>query len=250
MKIKNILVTGASRGIGRAIAAEFAKADCNLFVNSLNGGKTLEESRELLQAVRRENGSAGLIEAIAGDVGDPAFVRSMFEQIGKKAGQNIDILVNNAGISYRGLFQDMTDEEWDRIMATNLSSVHYCCRAAVPGMLAAGGGRIINISSVWGNSGASCEVAYSATKGGVNSYTKALARELAPSHIAVNAVACGCIETDMNRCLTEDERAELCEEIPAGRFADPSEVAVLVRSLTEQSDYLTGQIITMDGGWQ
>ena len=260
--MKNILITGASRGIGRAIAKEFAQTDCNLFVNSLHGGEKLTECVDELTSIRRGRAGTGCIVALKGDVGDPGFVRSMFAEIKRhtqsfdgamKSDANgparIDILINNAGISYVGLLQDMTDDQWDRIVATNLSSVHYCCREAIPGMLSAGGGRIINISSVWGSVGASCEVAYSATKGGVNAYTKALARELAPSHISVNAIACGCIDTDMNRIFSEAERTALCEEIPAGRFAEPEEVAKLVRAIAEQSDYLTGQIITLDGGW-
>ncbi len=290
MRMRNILITGASRGIGRAIAKIFAPEDCNLFINSLHGGSKLDECVEELTSIRRRSAGTGIIVPIKGDVGDPQFVRGMFEEISKKIrgerlnnrpegnsrkkaefgsrndmnkegdimascnnmGMNVpglDILINNAGISHVGLLQDMPDEKWERIIATNLSSVHYCCKAAIPGMLAAGGGRIINISSVWGNVGASCEVAYSATKGGVNAYTKALARELAPSHIAVNAIACGCIDTDMNKIFSSDERAALCEEIPAGRFADPDEVAKLVKAVAEQSDYLTGQIITLDGGW-
>ncbi len=265
--MRNILITGASRGIGRAIAKIFAPEDCNLFINSLHGGSKLEECVEELTAIRRRSAGTGIIVPIKGDVGDPKFVRGMFEEISKKIrgerlnnrpegnsrnkteNTGLDILINNAGISHVGLLQDMPDEKWERIIATNLSSVHYCCKAAIPGMLAAGGGRIINISSVWGNVGASCEVAYSATKGGVNTYTKALSRELAPSHIAVNAIACGCIDTDMNKIFSSDERAALCEEIPAGRFADPDEVAKLVKAVAEQSDYLTGQIITLDGGW-
>lgn len=251
--MKNILITGASRGIGRAIAVEFARTDCNLYLNSLHGGEKLEESISVVTAVRRESKTTGNILAMRGDVGNPEFVRNMFSHLRENFEQNgerLDVLVNNAGISYVGLLQDMTDEQWNRIIATNLSSVHYCCHEAIPMMLAAEGGRIINISSVWGNEGASCEVAYSASKGGINAYTKALAKELAPSHIAVNAIACGCIDTDMNKCFSAEERAALCDEIPAGRFAEPAEVARLVRAIAEQSDYLTGQIITFDGGWQ
>lgn len=244
--MKNVLITGASRGIGRAIAVEYARQDCNLFVNSLNGGTKLEETVAILNAVRSENHSEGCIDRIRGDVGDADFVRSMFAHIE----DGVDILINNAGVSYVGLIQDMSDEDWDRIIATNLSSVHYCCHEAVSQMLKKGSGRIVNISSVWGDVGASCEVAYSATKGGINAYTKALAKELAPSHIAVNAVACGCVDTDMNRIFSEEDKKALCEEIPAGRFAEPEEVARLVVGLCEQSDYLTGQIITLDGGWQ
>jgi len=241
--MKNILVTGASRGIGRAIAVELGQDACNLYLNSLTGGEKLENVRSEIEKYRKENAIKGCVEPVPGDVGDPDFVREMFDGIG------IDILINNAGISYIGLIQDMTDEEWRRLIDVNLSSVHYCCKAAIPHMLAAGEGRIINISSVWGNCGASCEVAYSASKGGVNAYTKALARELAPSGIAVNAIACGCVNTDMNRHFTEEEREALCEEIPAGRWAEPEEVARLVKALCGQSTYLTGQVITFDGGW-
>lgn len=254
--MKNVLITGASRGIGRAIAMEFAREDCNLFVNSIHGGEKLEESVAVLNAIRRENGTSGCIMPMRGDVGNPEFVRNLFAKLDEQLDKmetadhrGIDVLINNAGISYVGLLQDMTDEEWNRIISVNLSSVHYCCHEAIPMMLTNEGGRIINISSVWGNVGASCEVAYSATKGAVNAYTKALAKELAPSGIAVNAIACGCIDTDMNKCFTPEDRAALCEEIPIGRFADPAEVAKLVHSVAIQSEYLTGQIITFDGGW-
>ncbi len=255
--MKNVLITGASRGIGRAIALEFARTDCNIFVNSVHGGEKLEECVAVMNAIRREHGTGGSIVPMKGDVGDPGFVRKMFKGISDllacdemATSRGIDVLVNNAGVSHVGLLQDMTDEEWNRIIATNLSSVHYCCHEVIPMMLEAGGGRIINISSVWGNVGASCEVAYSASKGGINAYTKALAKELAPSHISVNAIACGCVDTDMNKCFSQEDREALCEEIPAGRFADPGEVAVLVKDIAGQSDYLTGQIITLDGGWQ
>ncbi len=141
--------------------------------------------------------------------------------------RSLDVLVNNAGISYIGLLQDMTPEEWDRVLSTNLTSCFLTCRLAVPLMVHAKKGRILNISSVWGAAGASTEAAYSASKGAVNSLTKALAKELAPSNIQVNALACGVIDTDMNRCFSEEERQALMEEIPAGRFGTPEEAAVL-----------------------
>lgn len=249
--MKTVLVTGASRGIGRSIALKFAREGRNVVINSRTGGRKLEEVRELIQKNQKmsDNGMAPGCLAIAGDVSDSAFVQRMFEQALEVFG-DVDILVNNAGVSHIGLIQDLSDEDWNRLLSTNLSSVHYCCRAAIPGMLRQKSGRIINISSVWGNVGASCEVAYSATKGGVNSYTRALAKELAPSGIAVNAIACGVIDTDMNRCFSDEEMAALCEEIPAGRAASPDEVAELVYSLSESPAYLTGQIITFDGGWQ
>ena len=127
----------------------------------------------------------------------------------------LDVLINNAGISFVGLLQDMSDAQWSEILNTNLSSVFYCCRSAIGHMVSQKSGKIINISSVWGVSGASCEVAYSATKGRINAFTKALAKELAPSNVQVNAVACGAIDTEMNRFLEEDELIALIEEIPA-----------------------------------
>ena len=159
------------------------------------------------------------------------------------------MLVNNAGISYVGLLTDMSNQDWDHILHTNLSSVFYCSRAAIPHMVFQKSGKIINISSMWGRTGASCEAAYSATKAGVNGLTMALAKELAPSNIQVNAIACGVIDTEMNACFTDEERSILREEIPAGRFGTPEEVAALVLDLARQHTYLTGQIIGLDGGY-
>lgn len=148
-----------------------------------------------------------------------------------------------------GLLTDMSVLEWDTLIRTNLSSLFYICRLVVPGMVREQSGRIINISSMWGESGASCEVAYSASKGGVNSFTKALAKELAPSHIQVNALAFGTIDTRMNHCFTEEEKAALADDIPAGRFGTTKEAALMVQQLLEAPDYLTGQVIRMDGGY-
>jgi len=161
----------------------------------------------------------------------------------------LDILINNAGISYIGLFTEMTPDDWRKVIDTNLTSVFNCCRLASPSMIARKSGKIINISSVWGSVGASCEVAYSASKGGINAFTKALAKELAPSNIQVNAVACGVIDTEMNRCFTEEDKQALIEEIPANRMGRSDEVAELVYQLTTGNEYLTGQIIHLDGGW-
>ena len=140
-------------------------------------------------------------------------------------------------------------EHWNQVMHTNLSASFYTSKLAIPLMLKKHEGKIINISSVWGNVGASCEVAYSACKGGINSFTRALGKELAPSNIQVNAIACGVIDTDMNRCFSDEERAALVEEIPAGRMGAPEEVAQLALHIAEDCNYLNGQIITLDGGW-
>lgn len=162
---------------------------------------------------------------------------------------HIDVLVNNAGISYVGLLTDMSEEDWNRVISSNLTSVFNCCSLAIPEMVRKKSGKIINISSVWGNVGASCEVAYSASKGGMNAFTKALAKELAPSNIQVNAIACGAIDTEMNSLLTDEELSELKNEIPAGRLGRAEEVADLVYQLSRDNTYLTGQIIGLDGGW-
>ena len=183
-----------------------------------------------------------------GDMGDMSQCEKLFKQIKKQFG-TLDVLVNNAGISYIGLLQDMKSEDWERIIRTNLTSVFNLSRLAIPCMVSQKYGKIINISSVWGNVGAACEVAYSATKGGINAFTKALAKELAPSNIQVNAVACGAIDTEMNQFLEEDELIGLVEEIPAGRLGRAEEVADLVYHLGYKNSYLTGQVIGLDGGW-
>lgn len=238
-----VLITGASRGIGRAIAAAFAKKGCNLVITC---SKTEPELLSLAEQLKTAN--AIEVFASVGDIGDAFYVCRLFEKIQEKFG-GVDILINNAGISYVGLLTDMSIEDWNRIVATNLTSVFLTSKHAIPYMLHKKAGKILNISSVWGNVGASCEVAYSACKGGMNTFTKALAKELAPSNIQVNAIACGCIDTSMNACFSEEERAALAEEIPAGRFGTPNEVSALVLDLTTDHNYLTGQVITLDGGW-
>lgn len=172
----------------------------------------------------------------------------MFKEI-EKGCRHLDVLVNNAGISHIGLLSDMSDEQWDAVLKTNLSSVFYCCRAAIPAMVSVKHGRIINVSSMWGISGASCETAYSASKSGVNGLTRALAKELAPSNIQVNAVACGVIDTVMNSQLDDEERQSLEYEIPMGRFGSPDEIAKVIWDLANAPEYMTGQVIGVDGGY-
>lgn len=242
MRQKTAVVTGASRGIGHAIAIRLAEAGYDLAICAHTSSTALNEVHRQITDLGRQ------CTSYMGDIGDPAQVKNFFQQITQNH-PTIDVLVNNAGISHVGLIQDMSDAEWDRILQSNLSSVFYCCRQAVPAMLSKKSGHIINISSVWGNTGASTEVAYSATKGGVNTLTRALAKELAPSHIQVNAIACGYIDTEMNHHLSTEEKSQLCDEIPAGRAGTPEDVADMVLSLLASPDYLTGQIITLDGGW-
>lgn len=238
---KKALITGASRGIGRAIAGRLASQGFDLYLTCLHSIDALTEyARELTEAY----GVNCL--PFQGDMGCAEDVERLFSSMPVRS---LDVLVNNAGISYIGLLQDMTPEEWDRVMSTNLKSCFLTCRQAIPLMVHAKRGRILNISSVWGAAGASTEAAYSASKGAVNSLTKALAKELAPSNIQVNALACGVIDTDMNRCFSEEERQALVDEIPAGRFGTPQEAALLACQILEAPEYMTGQIITMDGGW-
>ena len=215
MTQKNVLITGASRGIGKACAEKFAKEGYHVLINCHNSLTELSNFQEQLSS----SGMACTI--VPGDVGDPDQVRQIFSTISSTVG-GIDVLVNNAGIAHIGLLMDLSDEDWNRILNTNLSSAFYCSRAAMPYMVSQKQGKIINISSMWGRVGASCEVAYSAAKAGLNGFTMALAKELAPSNIQVNAIACGVIDTVMNCQLSEEERQSLMEEIPAGRFADPS----------------------------
>lgn len=249
---KTAIITGSSRGIGRAIAVKFAKEGYNVVINSVSGGDRLAETEllctEAFKSAHPSDDFQPAILKIQGDVSDPQFAGHLINETIKRFGK-VDVLVNNAGISFVGLIQDTDDAVWQKVINTNLSSVHYCSRAVIPYMIKAQNGRIINISSVWGNVGASCEVAYSASKGGINAYTKAAAKELAPSGISVNAIACGCIDTDMNKCFSEEDLNSLNEEIPFGRMAAPDEAAEVVFKIAESPTYLTGQIITFDGGW-
>lgn len=236
---RTILITGASRGIGRAIAAACAPYFDTMLL-------TCRTSEDKLLSLKEELENKYPVNCITfiGNIGNPDFVSSIFEKV-----THIDVVVNNAGISHIGLLSDMSIEEWQTVMNTNLNAVFYTSRLAVPHMVRAQKGKIINISSIWGNAGASMEVAYSASKGGVNSFTKALAKELAPSNIQVNAIACGVIDTDMNRCFSEEERAMLIDEIPADRMGTVEEVAQTVLMLLDAPAYLTGQVITLDGGY-
>lgn len=239
---KYALITGASRGIGKAAALLFAARGYHVFLNCRRSADALEDvKREILSA-------GGTCDMITGDVGDSTDVDKIFTFIYSRC-SCLDVLVNNAGCAHIGLLSDMTDGEWNRVIQTNLSSVFYCSRAAVPPMVRRKRGTIVNVSSMWGSSGASCEAAYSASKGGVNGLTKALAKELAPSNVQVNALACGVIDTVMNGQLSVEERAQLADEIPAGRFGTPEEAAEMIWNIAAAPSYMTGQIIGIDGGF-
>lgn len=243
--MKYVLVTGASRGIGRAAALKFAREGFHVFINCAHSVEALEEVKREIDALHT---SGSRCDMLIGDVGNASDVEKMFSTIHETC-DGIDVLINNAGISHIGLLSDMSNEEWAQLIRTNLSSAFYCSRAAIPHMVSQKSGKIIQISSIWGSVGASCEVAYSAAKSGLHGFTKALAKELAPSNIQVNAVACGAIDTIMNSQLDKEERAVLEEEIPAGRFGTPEEVAELVFEIANGHNYMTAQIIGLDGGW-
>ena len=237
---RTAFITGASRGIGKAIATALAAHDYDLYL-------VCRHSDEQLYRLKNELEKKFLINVtcFVGDVGSYDFVQKCFSEIDR-----LDVLVNNAGVSYIGLVSEMTVADWDCIINTNLSSAFYTSKCAIPGMVREKSGEIINISSVWGNVGASMEVAYSASKGGMNAFTKALAKELAPSNIQVNAIACGVIDTDMNKRFSMEDIEILKGEIPADRMGTIDEVAGLVVQIINSPAYLTGQIINLDGGWQ
>ncbi len=236
---KKALVTGASRGIGKAIAKMLAAQKFDLYLTCRENSNQLET---LGQSLQQQYGINCCCYTFP--IADENSVIEMFRDI-----PYLDVLVNNAGISYIGLLTDMTYREWQEVIDTNLNACFLTCRYAVPEMVRRRQGKIINISSVWGTVGASMEVAYSASKGGVNAFTRALAKELGPSCIQVNAIACGVIDTDMNKSLDKEDIEQLIQEIPLDRLGRAEEVAELVKLLCTGNQYLTGQIITLDGGW-
>ncbi len=236
---KSVLITGASRGIGRAAAVRFARERYSLTLIARERGDLLEAlSQELSEKYHVS------VQGFLGDAGNEEFIRETLSKAGVP-----EVLVNNAGISRVGLLTELSLAEWNEVLRVNLTSVFLFCKYAVPEMIRRQSGRIVNVSSVWGSVGASCEVAYSASKGGVEAFTKALAKELAPGGIAVNAIAPGCINTDMNADLSEEERLALMEEIPSGRFGEAEEAAELIYSLATGPAYLTGQVVGLTGGW-
>ncbi len=236
-----VLITGASRGIGRETALKFARGGYGVIINC-------KSSRDKLMELKNEILSYNVpCIALVKDVSQFNEVSEMFDELARMNALP-DIIINNAGISYIGLLQDMSPDEWQQVINTNLTSVFNVCRHAIPSLVRQQHGCIINVSSMWGNTGASCETAYSASKGGINSFTKALAKELAPSNIPVNAVAFGVIDTEMNGFLSPEERDSLINEIPAGKFLSPAGAADIIYNISQFDSYVTGQIITADGG--
>ena len=236
--MKTAFVSGASRGIGLAIAEALHKEGYTLFLSGRHA-ETLAPVCQRLDA-----------HPVCFDAGSYEAAAAAFEKDVWPYTDHIDLLVNNAGIAYVGLLQDMDPADWDRVISTNLTSVFNLSHLVLPRMIRRHEGSIINISSIWGQTGASMEVAYSASKGGVDAFTRALAREVAPSGIRVNAIACGVIDTTMNAHLEPQEKTDLANEIGLGRFGAPEEIASIVRFLAgPEASYITGQIITADGGF-
>lgn len=230
--MRNVVITGGSRGIGAAAVRYFSTEGNQVFF-------LYHKSKDAALALARETGAS----AIQCDVSDAMAVNRVFSEI-----SDLDLLINNAGISAYGLLSDMTDEVWQRLFDVNVSGVFHCIRAALPAMLQKHNGCIINLTSMWGRVGASCEVAYSATKGALIAMTKALAKELAPSHIRVNAIAPGVIRTDMLDGFDEDTLCCLRAQTPLERLGAPEDVVRAMAYLAE-ADFVTGSVLAVDGGF-
>lgn len=242
MNNKCALITGASGGIGSEIALRLAKDGFSIAACYFSDDEGISRLSKRLSEVGAE------FKIYKADVSDFQKMKEVFADAAECFG-GVSVLVNNAGMAQQKLFADISQEEFDRITAVNFKGVFNCCQCAVPFMVNQKRGKIINISSMWGVYGASCETVYSATKAAVIGLTKALARELAPSNIQVNCVAPGAIDTKMNNNLTESEKADFAAEIPMGRFGTPREIAEVVSFLAGSgSDYVTAQVITADGG--
>lgn len=238
---KVILVTGGSRGIGKDIAISMAKMDYNVI---LNYNKSEEQAKSIQEELLKQGKK---IEIFKADVTKRDEVKKLIDFCIEKYNK-IDVLINNAGISQTKLFTDITDEDWNNMLQTNLTSAFYTCQETVKYMINNKSGCIINISSIWGLVGASCEVHYSVAKAGLDSMTKSLAKELGPSNIRVNSIAPGIIDTDMNKNLSKEDLENIADEIPLERIGYPHSITNCVKWLVED-DYTTGQIISINGGW-
>ena len=240
---KTVVITGASRGIGSECARLFARKGYNVVINY---NISEEKAVALCEELTSQGFSAAAVKA---DVADSAQAKALIDKAVELFG-GIDVLINNAGIGEQRLITDVTDEIWARMIGVNLNGVFYCTRQALPHMINKKSGRIINISSIWGICGASCEVHYSAAKAGVIGFTKALAKEVGPSGITVNCVAPGVIETEMNKALSKADLNALCEETPIGRLGTAEDIANTVLFLAEDSGgFITGQVISPNGGF-
>lgn len=236
---KSILITGASRGIGRAAALAFAREGYLVGINYL---RSMEAAQSLLQEIVALGGDARLLQA---DVADPAQVQAMVQAFGR-----VDVLINNAGIACYKLFTDTTPADWRCVFAVNVEGAYNCSHAVCPQMIGRQAGCILNLSSIWGQTGGACEVAYSASKAAIIGFTKALAKELGPSNIRVNCVAPGVIETDMNANLSPADLAALAAETPLCRIGKPEEVAASLLFLaSDAASFITGQILGVNGGF-
>ncbi|MCC0685552.1 elongation factor P 5-aminopentanone reductase [Clostridioides sp. ZZV14-6345] len=243
MKNKTVLITGGSRGIGKALSKAFAKEGYNILINF---NKSENEAKELYTILNEKNFSVKLFKA---DVSNREDVENMMDYCVKEFG-GLDVLVNNAGISQDKLFTDITDEDWDNMMNINLKGSFYCSQVALKYMISEKKGNIINISSIWGISGASCEVHYSITKAGMIGMTKALAKEVGPSNIRVNSIAPGVINTDMLSGYNEEDINVLVEETPLMRLGTPEDIANCAIFLaSDKSNFITGQVISPNGGF-
>lgn len=238
--MKTVLVTGASGDIGKAIVKMFYKNGYIVIGTYLNDERSIDELKTSL---------GDNLYSFRCDLSDFSQCNNLINEI-HNLGLTIDILINNAGISVVGLLQDLDVSIWNKLWNTNVTSAVALSKYVIPDMLKNEGGKIINISSVWGQHGASCEVAYSTTKGAIDTFTKALAKELAPSNIQVNAISCGIIDTKMNNHLSDNDLQDIINEIPASRLGTPEDIASITLDIVNSIPYMTGQIITVDGGWQ
>ncbi|MBO5929291.1 MAG: SDR family oxidoreductase [Clostridia bacterium] len=241
--MKTVLITGASRGIGAATAKLFA---ANGYTVAINYYRSVESAERLVQEITAAGGDAF---AVCADVANEQAVSEMMQSVLQRCGR-LDVLIHNAGIANQALLTDTTPQEWHRMLGVHLDGAYYCCRAAIPAMLKNGGGKILTVSSMWGVTGASCEVAYSSAKAGLIGFSKALAKELGPSNITVNCVAPGVIDTDMCSSLDADTMKGLAEETPLQRLGTSTDVAnALLFLASEQASFITGQVLGVNGGF-